>query len=89
MDHSQHAKGHCRSLAVMALLSFAATYVLMYAMFDRVGNALPNWNQAYMAGLMTAPISSRGGGCEGSPRSATARRGDPSVRSPTPQRMAL
>ena len=32
-------------------------YVLMYAMVDRLGNAVPNINQFYMAGLMTAPMA--------------------------------
>jgi uncharacterized protein (DUF305 family) len=40
----------------MALLSFAAMYILMYAMVDRIENALPNLNQAYMAALMAAPM---------------------------------
>lgn len=43
-------------LAVMAAASFVAMYTLMYAMVDRFSNALPNLNQAYMAGLMTAPM---------------------------------
>ncbi|RZI86042.1 MAG: DUF305 domain-containing protein [Rubrivivax sp.] len=38
-------------------LSFVAMYVLMYAMVDRLGNAVPNINQFYMAGLMTAPMA--------------------------------
>jgi uncharacterized protein (DUF305 family) len=45
-----------RRLLVMALSSFLSMYVLMYAMVDRASNALPNLNQAYMAGLMTAPM---------------------------------
>ena len=49
-------KGHYRRLAAMIGLSFVAMYVLMYAMVDVLGNALPNLNQAYMAGLMTAPM---------------------------------
>jgi uncharacterized protein (DUF305 family) len=40
----------------MVLLSFVAMYVLMYAMVDRFGNAYNSLNQAYMAGLMTAPM---------------------------------
>jgi uncharacterized protein (DUF305 family) len=43
-------------LAIMALASFAAMYVLMYAMVDRFANVFPNLNQAYMAGLMAAPM---------------------------------
>lgn len=43
-------------LAVMAVVSFACMYVLMYAMVDRVANAYPNLNQFYMAGLMASPM---------------------------------
>lgn len=43
-------------LALMAALHFAAMYVLMYAMVNTVANAFPNFNQAYMAALMTAPM---------------------------------
>jgi len=48
---------HYGRFALMLLLSFAAMYVLMYAMVDRLGNAVPNINQFYMAGLMTAPMA--------------------------------
>ena len=47
---------HYGRLALMAGLHFVAMYVLMYAMVDRFGSALPNFNQAYMAALMTAPM---------------------------------
>jgi len=47
---------HYARLALMLLASFGAMYVLMYAMVDVVGNAIPNVNQVYMAGLMTAPM---------------------------------
>lgn len=40
----------------MAVLSFIAMYVLMYAMVDRFANVYPNFNQFYMAGMMTAPM---------------------------------
>ena len=40
----------------MAVLSFAAMFVLMYAMVDVFGNVVSNVNQAYMAALMTAPM---------------------------------
>jgi hypothetical protein len=43
-------------LAFMAVLSFLSMYVLMYAMVNTLDNAQPNLNQAYMAGLMTAPM---------------------------------
>lgn len=48
--------GHYGRLLVMALLSFASMYVLMYAMVDEIENVHANLNQAYMAGLMTAPM---------------------------------
>ncbi|HEU4428110.1 MAG TPA: DUF305 domain-containing protein [Myxococcota bacterium] len=47
---------HYWRLLAMTLLSFLAMYALMYAMVDRYSNALPNLNQAYMAGLMTAAM---------------------------------
>jgi hypothetical protein len=40
----------------MALLSFIAMYILMYAMVNTAGNVLNNLNEFYMAGLMTAPM---------------------------------
>jgi hypothetical protein len=55
MDATTHSK-HYGRLVVMAALSFLAMYLLMYAMVDELDNVLPNFNQAYMAGLMTAPM---------------------------------
>jgi len=57
--HSSDGAGHANSylkLAIMLLVSFVAMYVLMYAMVNVAANAVPNINQAYMAGLMTAPM---------------------------------
>lgn len=51
-----HARGHYVKLGLMVLLSFIAMYVLMYAMVDSVGHIYGSLNQAYMAGLMTAPM---------------------------------
>jgi uncharacterized protein (DUF305 family) len=48
--------GNYGRLAAMVVLSFAAMYALMYAMVDRPGNVLMNFNQAYMAALMAAPM---------------------------------
>lgn len=45
-----------RRLLVMALLSFVAMFGLMYMMVDRIQNVLPNINQFYMAGMMTAAM---------------------------------
>jgi hypothetical protein len=50
------AHAHYRRLAVMLGLSFISMYVLMYAMVDRFENVYPNFNQLYMAALMTAPM---------------------------------
>lgn len=47
---------HYRHLLLMAALSFASMYVLMYAMVNAAGNVYSNLNQLYMAGLMTAPM---------------------------------
>lgn len=43
-------------LLIMAILSFTSMYILMYAMVNVLGNVLNNFNQFYMAGLMTAPM---------------------------------
>lgn len=40
----------------MAALSFIAMFILMYAMVDVIANVHLNLNQAYMAGLMAAPM---------------------------------
>ena len=49
-------KQHYAHLATMTVLSFIAMFILMYAMVDRFANVYPNVNQAYMAGLMAAPM---------------------------------
>jgi peptidoglycan/LPS O-acetylase OafA/YrhL len=54
--HEQHGHSPYGQLGVMALLSFIAMYVLMYAMVDSTENVYPNFNQFYMASLMTAPM---------------------------------
>lgn len=40
----------------MIVLSFISMYVLMYAMVDGMANVYANFNQVYMAALMTAPM---------------------------------
>lgn len=45
-----------KNLLVMVILSFISMYVLMYSMVDKFENVIPNINQFYMAGLMTAPM---------------------------------
>ena len=44
------------NLEIMAILSFISMYALMYAMVNAFVNVVPNINQFYMAGLMTAPM---------------------------------
>lgn len=43
--------------AVMMMLSFFVMFTFMYAMVDKLANVYPNLNQAYMAGLMVAPMA--------------------------------
>lgn len=45
-----------RRLIMMTILSFLAMYVLMYGMVNRFANVYANFNQFYMAGLMTAAM---------------------------------
>jgi uncharacterized protein (DUF305 family) len=49
-------RSHYGRLLVMTVVSFIAMYVLMYAMTDRLANVYANFNQFYMAGLMTAAM---------------------------------
>lgn len=49
-------QNHYLRLAVMAGLSFVAMFALMYAMVDSISSVYHNLNQAYMAGLMAAPM---------------------------------
>ena len=52
MDHTKHYV----TLGVMAVLSFIAMYILMYAMVDKYENVFTNVNQFYMAATMTMPM---------------------------------
>jgi uncharacterized protein (DUF305 family) len=54
-EHNHHKKPYIR-LLIMAVLSYACMYVLMYAMVNTSNNAIPNTNQFYMAGLMAMPM---------------------------------
>jgi len=57
MEHMHTgSNGPVHRLMAMTALSFVSMYVLMYAMVDKVENALPNVNQFYMASLMTAAM---------------------------------
>ena len=63
-EHAEHGKqakqhahdGHYYRLLVMVGVSFLAMYALMYAMVDRFENVYGSVNQAWMAGLMAAPM---------------------------------
>lgn len=56
--HSQEHdhKMHYIHFGIMMILSFFIMFAFMYAMVDRWANVYPNLNQAYMAGLMVAPM---------------------------------
>lgn len=51
-----HQSVHYKKLALMAVLSFLAMFILMYSMVNQLQNVFINVNQFYMAGLMTAPM---------------------------------
>ena len=53
---SHKMQSHYGRLLLMIVLSFAAMYGLMYAMVNRADNVLANFNQLYMAGLMTSAM---------------------------------
>jgi hypothetical protein len=60
-ESKQHeaAKDHgdpYQKLLWMIIVSFIAMYILMYAMVDKFANVIPNFNQFYMAGLMSSPM---------------------------------
>ena len=54
--HGSTHQNQYRRLAIMTVLSFIAMYVLMYAMVNRLENVVSNFNQLYMAGLMTGAM---------------------------------
>ena len=61
MHHNSSAmsnmkENHYPKLLIMAILSFVSMYVLMYSMVNTTGNVFNNFNQFYMAGMMTAPM---------------------------------
>lgn len=55
-DHEHKAGGRYLRLFIMAILSFCIMYLFMYAMVDKWSNVFHNYNQFYMAGLMTSPM---------------------------------
>jgi uncharacterized protein (DUF305 family) len=56
-SHSDDQTMMYKRFAVMMGLSFILMFGFMYAMVDRLANVYPNLNQAYMAGLMVAPMA--------------------------------
>lgn len=48
---------HYVRFLIMLAVSFVIMFGFMYAMVDRWQNVYPNLNQAYMAGLMVAPMA--------------------------------
>ena len=56
MIHPMNHNHPYRRLPIMTVLSFISMYILMYVMVNVLGNVFNNLNQAYMAGLMTAPM---------------------------------
>lgn len=56
-NHTNMDENHYRHLLIMTVFSFISMYILMYAMVNTIGNVYNNFNQFYMAGLMTAPMA--------------------------------
>ena len=54
--HDEMQKNHYRRFAVMIGLHFIAMYVFMYAMVNSFANVFNNFNQVYMAALMTSSM---------------------------------
>ena len=55
-EHGGMMKNHYLRLLLMVVLSFISMYIFMYAMVNAFANVYNNFNQFYMAGLMTAPM---------------------------------
>ena len=55
-EHHQMEPKHYRLLLLMTVVSFICMYVLMYSMADQFANVISNFNQFYMAAVMTAPM---------------------------------
>ncbi len=56
-ENRQHCGMHYMHFAIMLSLSFIVMFGFMYAMVNRFENVYPKLNQAYMAGLMVAPMA--------------------------------
>lgn len=57
MHGKMDPKMHYVHFAIMLAISFLFMFGFMYAMVDRLANVYPNINQAYMVGLMIAPMA--------------------------------
>lgn len=55
-EKMKHTQTMWKKLGLMTLLSFVAMYGLMYLMVDTLENIYPNFNQFYMAAVMTAAM---------------------------------
>lgn len=56
MKNDNKMMSHYLRFLVMIVLMFISMYILMYAMVNAFANVYNNFNQFYMAGLMTAPM---------------------------------
>ena len=55
-EHRGMQAGHYRRFLIMIGLHFIAMYVFMYAMVNSFANVFNNFNQVYMAALMTSSM---------------------------------
>lgn len=55
-DDRHGVRGMWARLAIMSVLSFFATYALMYMMVDEPANVCASLNQVFTAGMMTAAM---------------------------------
>lgn len=56
MEHVSMKPMSTNRLLLMGAIHVGIMYVLMYAMVNTFSNVIPNLNNFYMAGLMTAPM---------------------------------
>ncbi len=56
MNAQHHPTQNYLRLLTMAVLSFIAMFILMYAMVNTFGDVFANYNQFYMAALMVFPM---------------------------------
>lgn len=56
MEHEAMGGMSAKRLLLMGVLHLGLMYILMYAMVNTFSNVIPNLNNFYMAGLMTAAM---------------------------------